>query len=93
MAYDIRIGNSIFPIPIDHSMENREVKTVIKVKYEMNRVEKIELYNLKMDISESNDVAENYPEVVEKIKTLADEMHGLNWAINFIILKELKIGL
>ena len=45
-----------------------------KVKYEMNRVEKIELYNLKMDISESNDVAEQYPEVVEKIKSLADEM-------------------
>ena len=45
-----------------------------QVKYEMNQAEKIELYNLKMDISESNDVAENYPEVVEKIKTLADEM-------------------
>ena len=45
-----------------------------QTKYEMNRVEKIELYNLKMDISESNDVAEHYPEVVEKIKTLADEM-------------------
>ena len=45
-----------------------------KVKYEMNRVEKIELYNLKIDISESNDVAEHFPEVVEKIKTLADEM-------------------
>ena len=40
----------------------------------MNRVEKIELYNLKIDISESNDVAEHFPEVVEKIKTLADEM-------------------
>ena len=58
----------------------------------MNQVEKIELYNLKMDISESNDVAEHYPEVVEKIKTLADKMR-INWAINFIILKELKIGL
>ena len=42
----------------------------------MNRVEKIELYNLKMDISESNDVAEQHPEVVEKIKTLADEMRS-----------------
>ena len=31
-------------------------------------------YNLKMDVSESNDVAEHYPEVVEKIKTLADKM-------------------
>ena len=40
----------------------------------MNRVEKIELYNLKQDISESNDVASEHPEVVEKIKLLADEM-------------------
>ena len=45
-----------------------------QVKYEMNRVEKIELYNLKQDISESNDVASEHPEVVEKIKVLADEM-------------------
>ena len=30
MAYDTRIGNSIFPIPIDHSMENMEAKMVTK---------------------------------------------------------------
>ena len=47
-----------------------------QTKYEMNRVEKIELYNLKMDIGESNDVAEQHPEVVEKIKVLADEMRS-----------------
>ena len=45
-----------------------------QAKYEMNRVEKIELYHLKNDISESNDVAAQHPEVVEKIKILADEM-------------------
>ena len=45
-----------------------------KVKYEMNKIEKIELYNLKLDISETNDVASEFPEVVEKIKYLADEM-------------------
>ena len=45
-----------------------------QVKYEMNKIEKIELYNLKLDISETNDVASKFPEVVEKIKSLADEM-------------------
>ncbi len=44
------------------------------IKYEMNIVEKIELYNLKQDISEINDVAIQHPEVVEKIKILSDEM-------------------
>ena len=45
-----------------------------QVKYEMKKIEKIELYNLKLDISETNDVASNFPEVVKKIKSLADEM-------------------
>ena len=45
-----------------------------QVKYEMNKIEKIELYNLILDISETNDVASEFPEVVEKIKSLADEM-------------------
>ena len=45
-----------------------------QVKYQMKKIEKIELYNLKLDISETNDVASEFPEVVEKIKYLADEM-------------------
>ena len=45
-----------------------------QVKYQMKEIEKIELYNLKLDISETNDVASEFPEVVEKIKYLADEM-------------------
>ena len=47
-----------------------------QVKYEMNKIEKIVLYNLKLDISETNDVASDFPEVVEKIKSLADEMRN-----------------
>ena len=46
------------------------------VKYEMNTVENIELYDLKNDISETNDVAAQYPVVVEKIKVLANEMRS-----------------
>ncbi|MBL6693187.1 MAG: sulfatase-like hydrolase/transferase, partial [Flavobacteriaceae bacterium] len=46
------------------------------VKYEMNTIEKIELYDLKNDISETNDVAAQHPEVVEKIKVLANEMRS-----------------
>jgi arylsulfatase len=42
----------------------------------MNTVENIELYDLKHDISETNDVASQHPEVVEKIKVLADEMRS-----------------
>ena len=47
-----------------------------QTKYEMNTVENIELYDLKHDISETNDVASQHPEVVEKIKVLADEMRS-----------------
>ena len=42
----------------------------------MNTIEKIELYDLKNDISETNDVAAQHPEVVEKIKVLANEMRS-----------------
>ena len=42
----------------------------------MNTIEKIELYYLKNDISETNDVAAQHPEVVEKIKVLANEMRS-----------------
>jgi arylsulfatase len=46
------------------------------VKYEMNTVENIELYDLKNDISETNNVTAQYPEVVEKIKVLANEIRS-----------------
>ena len=47
-----------------------------QVKYEMNRIQKIELYNLKQDVSESNNVADQHPNVVEKIKGFANEMRS-----------------
>ena len=46
-----------------------------KIEYDYdNKVEKIELYDLKTDISETIDVADQYPEIVKKIKSLADNM-------------------
>ena len=46
-----------------------------KIEYDYNnKVDKIELYDLTMDISETLDVADQHPDVVEKIKSLADNM-------------------
>ncbi|WPP52686.1 sulfatase family protein [Catalinimonas niigatensis] len=46
----------------------------LPVDYEQLSFDQIELYNLREDISETNNVAAEHPEIVEKIKTLADEM-------------------
>jgi arylsulfatase A-like enzyme len=46
------------------------------VKYAMNTVDNIELYNLNIDIGETTDVAAQHPEVVEKIKSIANEMRS-----------------
>ncbi len=46
----------------------------LPVKYDSNSFEEIALYDLSKDISEKNDVAGQYPSVVEKMKSLADEM-------------------
>ena len=35
----------------------------------------IELYNLKTDISETNNIATQHPEVVEKLERLMEEAH------------------
>ncbi|MEG3657807.1 sulfatase [Arenibacter palladensis] len=43
-------------------------------EYRMVEMEEIELYDVTTDISETNNVAEEYPEVVDKIKVLANEM-------------------
>ncbi len=42
--------------------------------YDQNMLTKIELYNLKDDISETTNIADNHPDIVMKIKALADEM-------------------
>ncbi|SDF11743.1 arylsulfatase [Pricia antarctica] len=45
-------------------------------EYRMVDLEEIELYNLEKDESETNNVADENPEVVEKIKELADDMRA-----------------
>jgi arylsulfatase len=43
-------------------------------EYRMIEMEEIELYDVSTDISETKNVAEDHPEVVDKIKILANEM-------------------
>lgn len=49
-------------------------KDGLPVQYEHNIIEEIELYNLDTDISETTNVADDHPEVVERISNLADGM-------------------
>ncbi|AYN69224.1 arylsulfatase [Euzebyella marina] len=44
--------------------------------YKMVDLKEIELYNLETDESETQNVADEHPEIVEKIKTLADQMRA-----------------
>ncbi|WP_163932030.1 sulfatase [Paraferrimonas sp. SM1919] len=46
------------------------------VKYDYNEFTKIELYNLRGDIGETTDVAAKHPQVVAKIKQLAEKMRA-----------------
>ena len=45
-------------------------------EYRMATIEEIELYNLKNDINETLNVAQEYPEIVEKMISLADGMRS-----------------
>ncbi len=45
-------------------------------EYRMVDMEEIELYDLEADIRETKDVADEYPEIIAKIKELADEMRA-----------------
>jgi len=57
------------------SLNGREGgKNGFPVNYDQNTLTEIELYDLKSDISESNNVADQYPEIVNRIKELLDEM-------------------
>ncbi len=49
-------------------------KNGFPVNYEYNRMDKIELYDLSIDISEITNVASENPEVVAEISALADKM-------------------
>jgi arylsulfatase len=46
----------------------------IPIDYEYETIDEIELYDLSTDISETKNVASNYPKLVEKIKMLGDAM-------------------
>ncbi len=46
----------------------------IPIDYEMNQIEEPELYRLADDIGESENLADQHPEVVERLLGLADEM-------------------
>jgi len=48
-------------------------KDGIPVKYDMNLLEKNELYNLKNDPKEIDNVYDQFPEIVKKMEKLADE--------------------
>ena len=50
-------------------------KDGLPVFYEYDVIEEIELYDLREDISETENVADNHPEVVEKLKVIAFKMH------------------
>ena len=57
------------------SLNGREGgKDGLPVPYENLKFENIALYDLSIDISETNDLASEYPEVVEEIKALAETM-------------------
>ena len=48
-------------------------KDGIPVKYDMNLIEKNELYNLKDDPQERIDVYDKFPEIAEKMEELAEK--------------------
>ena len=47
------------------------------VPYDQNQIEKSELYHLIEDPEELENVAENHPEIVEKISKIADSIRGI----------------
>ena len=51
-------------------------KNGLPVDYEYNTIKSIELYNLDEDISEMKNVANEHPDVIEKIKMLANDMRN-----------------
>ncbi|RTE55269.1 arylsulfatase [Arenibacter aquaticus] len=57
------------------TMEGQEPgKDGLPGQYKMIDMEEIELYDVSTDVSETKNVAEEYPEVVDKIKVLANNM-------------------
>ena len=48
----------------------------LPVEYEYDTINKIELYDLSKDISETKNVADQYPGIVLKIQSLGDKMRN-----------------
>jgi len=51
-------------------------KDGLPVKYDYNTINNIELYDLSQDISETTDVAAQYPEIVKKIQILGENIRA-----------------
>lgn len=73
--HGVRYGNWKLYFPHTYrTLNGREGgKDGYPVEYEHNTIEKIELYDLVNDISETTNVAEEHPEIVAKIKSLAEK--------------------
>ncbi len=76
--HGVRYGDWKLYFPHDYrTLNGREGgKDGQPVNYEQATIEKVELYNLSTDISETNDVADQYPEIVKTIEVLADQMRN-----------------
>lgn len=74
--HGVRYGNWKMYFPHKYrTLNGREGgKDGTPVAYEYNVIDEVELYDLSKDISETKNLASEYPEVVAKIKTLANEM-------------------
>lgn len=74
--HSVRSGDWKLYFPHSYrSLDGKEGgKGGLPVQYESLKIEKPELYNLKEDISELRNVAEQYPEEVKKLEVLADSI-------------------
>ena len=74
--HGVRYGDWKLYFPHSYrSLNGREGgKDGLPVEYEQNIITEIALYNLKTDIAETNNVASDNPEIVEKIEKIADQM-------------------
>lgn len=76
--HGVRYGNWKMYFPHKYRTLNGKEggKNGMPVGYEYNTITQIELYDLSKDISETNNVAAENPEIVAKIKLLANEMRS-----------------
>jgi len=72
--HGVRYKNWKLYFPHDYRSLNGRIggKNGHPVKYDINTIKEIELYNLSDDISETKNLAKKYPDVIKKIESLAD---------------------